>query len=367
MQQHDVTTDGFPFTRHLERCTIVLPEHRVLYVPVPKSAWTSVLRMLLRPAGLTAESFVRSGKPEVTLAMAIHDTRVWRRAGVTLGSLPDDVRDRALGEDGWFRFSVVRDPATRLWSAWQSKLLLREPAFADAFGDQPWFPRVPRSSHDVLEDFRVFVASLRERAWKDDVRDKHWAPQHVIVDRIPLNHVGQMERLGETRDALRAHLGRHGDLTGPMHHDNRTPLPCSPAVYDEATASAVRELFAADFTRFGYRPPRATADAESLAEWERHVEEVLPAMREVIARHERLGAYYRRLGANKRRLARVRTQSEARRRRVQQLELQLAARTQQRDRLRSRLEAQERSWSWRLTRPLRLLRRVGRSGARRQP
>ena len=123
--QHDATGAGFPFTRHLERSTIVLPEYRVLFVPVPKSAWTSMLRLLLRPAGLTPESFVTSDKPEVTLAMAIHDSRVWRRAGRALMSVPADVRDRALTEDGWFRFSVVRDPATRLWSAWQSTLRLR--------------------------------------------------------------------------------------------------------------------------------------------------------------------------------------------------------------------------------------------------
>ena len=30
-------------------------------------------------------------------------------------------------ENGWFVFTVVRHPAARLFSAWQSKLLLREP------------------------------------------------------------------------------------------------------------------------------------------------------------------------------------------------------------------------------------------------
>ena len=343
--EHD-TTDGFPFTRHVERCTIVLPKYRVLFVPVPKSAWTSVLRLLLRPAGLTSESFASCEKPEVTLATTIHATYVWRRAGLTLDSLPDDVRDRAFTEDGWFRFSVVRDPATRLWSAWQSKLLLREPWFADAFRGQPWFPRVPGTPDDVLEDFRAFVASVREQAWNDAVRDKHWAPQHLLVDRIPLNHVGHVERLGETRDALRAHLGTRAELIEPLTQDNRTPLPFVPALYDATTASAAAALVGTDFARFGYDPVESSTDAEALANWEGHVASALPAVREIILRHERLGAYYRRL-------RKVRVRSQAQDLRVQELEQKLAERTRQRDRLRGELQERDRSRSWRLTKPLR--------------
>ena len=351
--QHHARMDSFPFSKDMERCTIVLPEHRVLFVPVPKAAWTSILRMLLRPAGLTPEMFSTSYKPEVTLDMAIHDKRVWGQAGRTLESLPDEVRVRALTEDGWFRFSVVRDPATRLWSAWQCKLLLREPSFVNKFGDQPWFPRVPQTPHDVLEDFRRFVESVREQARHQRVPDKHWAPQHLLVERIPLTHVGQVERLSETYDSLRAHLGSRADLTGSLTHDNRAPLPYSPALYDGATAAAVRTLYGEDFARFGYAPVDGSTDAEALAAWERHVDEALPALRELIARHERLGAYHRRLGA-------IRAQSKARSRRNQELKHKLAARTRQRDKLRRQLDARDRSWSWRLTKPLRAARRLRR-------
>jgi hypothetical protein len=330
----------------MERCTIVLPEYRVLFVPIPKSAWTSVLRLLLGPAGITPEGFASCEKPEVTLATTIHATYVWRRAGLTLDSLSDDARERAFTEDGWFRFSVVRDPATRLWSAWQSKLMLREPWFTDAFSGQAWFPRVPETPDDVIEDFRLFVASVREQAWNDKVRDKHWAPQHLLVDRIPLNHVGHLERLGETRDALRAHLGTQAELIGLLAHDNRTPLPYVRELYDASTASAARELFGTDFTRFGYNPVEPSTDPGALAAWQRQVAAALPALREIILRHERLGAYFRRL-------RKVRVRSQAQDRRVKELEQKLAERTRQRDRLRGEPYVRDRSRSWRLTKPLR--------------
>ena len=49
-------------------------------------------------------------------------------------------RERLLAEDGWLRFSLVRDPAPRLWSGWQSKLLLREPRFVDDFARRAVVP-----------------------------------------------------------------------------------------------------------------------------------------------------------------------------------------------------------------------------------
>ena len=342
----DSPPDDFPFNRHMERCTIVLRQHRLLFVPVPKSGWTSVLRLLLPAAGLAPEDFQSCEKPEVTLATAIHATYVWRRAGLSLDSLSGEDRQEALTADGWLRFSVVRDPATRLWSAWQSKVLLREPWFTESFGDQPWFPRVPRTPEDVVQDFRLFVAAVREQWRHDEVQDKHWAPQHLIVDRIPLNYVGRVERLEETREVIRAHLGAHADIVGPMAHDNRTPLPYSPALYDASTLSAVGEAFGRDFGRFGYPPIEASTDAEALASWERQVASALPAVREIIARHERIGAYYRRL-------RKVRERSQAQGQRVLELEQKLAERTRQRDQLRSRLAARDASLSWRLTKPLR--------------
>ena len=131
-----------PFARHVLERTVVLPEHKVLYLPVPKAGCTTVLWVLAELAGVAPETFERSALPEVSAALTVHDTALWPPE-LRLSSYEGEERERLLGEDGWLRFSLVRDPATRLWSAWQSKLLLREPRFVDAFGEAAWFPRVP--------------------------------------------------------------------------------------------------------------------------------------------------------------------------------------------------------------------------------
>ena len=125
-----------PFARHVLERTVVLPRQRVLFLPTPKAACTNVLWTLAGLAGLPPDRFDRSPLPEVSPALTVHDMNLW----------PDELRliryegaerERVLAEDGWLRFSLVRDPAPRLWSGWQSKLLLREPRFAADFGDAP--------------------------------------------------------------------------------------------------------------------------------------------------------------------------------------------------------------------------------------
>jgi Sulfotransferase family len=180
-----------PFTRHVLKRTVVLPELKVLFLPMPKAGCTSVLWMLSELAGIEPETFARSPTPEVTPALTVHDMNLWRPEH-RLIEYSDAERERLLAEDGWFRFSIVRHPATRLWSAWQSKLLLREPRFVEDFGEAPWFPRVPERPADLVEDFRRFVAALGRGEAEDDV---HWTVQEELVSQLPLNHVGRVERL----------------------------------------------------------------------------------------------------------------------------------------------------------------------------
>ena len=105
-----------PFAHHVEIRTVVLPELRVLYLPVPKAGWTTLLWLLSELAGISEEKFTHSVFPGVSPAMTIHDMSLWEH-GYRLADYEGEERERILREDGWFRFSLVRDPAPRLWSA----------------------------------------------------------------------------------------------------------------------------------------------------------------------------------------------------------------------------------------------------------
>jgi hypothetical protein len=272
------------FTQHVLQRTVVLPELRVLFLPVPKAGCTSVLWLLAEMAGLGAEQFARSPLPEVTPALTVHDMNVWG-AGRRLGDYEGDERERVLHEDGWLRFSLVRHPGTRLWSAWQSKLLLREPRFVEALGDAPWFPRVPDDPAHVVEDFRRFVSALPS----GNAEDVHWAVQRHLTGQLPLNHVGRVERLADTLAALRAHVGEAHWPGGPGR-ENRSPLPLPAHAYDAPAAAILHDRHAPDLDAFGYdRLEPAPADPE----WDERVGPLLPLLRDTIAEHARIAQLQR--------------------------------------------------------------------------
>ncbi len=278
-----------PFTRHVLERTVVLPSQRVLFLPMPKAACTSLLWTLATLAGLRPERFDESALPEVSPGLTVHDMNLWPDQH-RLIRYPEDERERLLAQDGWLRFTLVRDPAPRLWSGWQSKLLLREPRFVEQFGEAPWFPRVPQGPADIVDDFRAFVSALGG----GEGEDVHWAVQHDLIAQLPLSHVGRVERLDETLDLLREHVGR--PLTAPSgRQENRSPLPMPPGLYDDAAAEILSARHRADYDAFGYdlewADPGPAACAH--AAWEAEVEPLLPLLRSMIDEHARIGQLHR--------------------------------------------------------------------------
>jgi Sulfotransferase family len=278
------TEPGMPFNRHVEHRTVVLPQLRVVYLPIPKAGWTSVLWLLSELEGIPEENFSHSVLPGVSPALTIHDMALWG-PGHRLADYTGDERERILTEDGWFRFSVVRDPAPRLWSAWQSKLLLREPRFVSMYGEEPWFPRIPDQPSEVIDDFRRFVAAVAG----GEAVDVHWAAQHDLVQQVPLQHVGRLESLDDTLGLLRVHLVDH-PWPSEARHDNRTPLRLPAAAFDTATAAAINEHYAADFKAYGYG---RVEPADDDADWEASAAPLLPMVRETIDRHVRIRDLHR--------------------------------------------------------------------------
>ena len=189
-----------------------------------------------------------------------------------------------LTEDGWLRFSVVRGSGPRLWSAWQSKLLLREPRFLSTT-ERAVVP-IPHHPMDPVEDFRRFVLAVAA----GEAVDVHWCVQHDLVDRLALDHVGRLESLDDTLALLRAHVP---DELWPEETSTRTGRrsPCRRA-FDEAAAGALNRHYAADFEAYGYDRAEP-ADDEALAEWRERAAPLLPLVQETIDRHIRIGQLHR--------------------------------------------------------------------------
>ena len=279
-----------PFAQHVLQRTVVLREHRVLFLPNPKAGCTSLLWLLAALARIPPATFEHSMGPEPSPALTVHDMRRWPPA-CRFSELEPDERDAILAGGDWLRFSLVRDPADRLWSAWQSKLLLREPRFVELYGDAPWFPRVPRHPGELVEDFRAFVAAVGA----GEAHDVHWSVQSSLLERLPLTHVGRVERMTDTLELLRAHAGEAA-WPGEQPRENRSPLRLPPGGFDREGLATLRDVYGADLDRYGYEPPAPSAPDPA---WDERAAALLPLVRTLVderARGARLHGVARRRG-----------------------------------------------------------------------
>ena len=349
---------------------IVIEELRIVYVPVSKAACTSLRWLLADLLGLPRGSFEDPAKFRATQGQTIQNVNKWPPEYIVQRADPSWLQEVAEDET-WFRFSVVRDPARRLWSAWQSKLLLRQPGFVEAFGGEPWFPGVPSSPEEVIEDYERFVAALDAEEEDRRPSDPHWRLQTELLGDAPpaLNHIGKVERLGETLGLLGEHVARSGRELPPMRRENVTPLAYPEGLLGGETLRIVRERYAPDYRAFDYPMPKQVPPADDAARaWNERTRLLLGAVDTLISHNERLTELDRSLQEARLQATQARKNGERLRRDVQKRDREisrLCGKVRELKKQARTLDEIEQSNIWRLTAPLRRLversRRVKRS------
>jgi hypothetical protein len=269
--------------------TYVLPEHKAVYVSVPKAACTSLKWLVAELQGEDLERFHRSRSREVARAMTIHRRERFRRTPM-LHELADDELAAIAPDAGWFVFAVVRHPAARLWAAWQSKFLLREPRWLEEFAAAPWLPRIPATTEDVVSDFGRFAASLASDPDQPVMRDRHFMRQARLIGvATPYTRVYDTREIPALLDDLGAHLrGRGWEGTLALRQSNETPLAPLAAAFTPEVQAAIQAVYAADYERFGYTggvPPAVAAAAAG----EEYPRALLRAVGLLAERAERVG------------------------------------------------------------------------------
>ena len=109
----------------------------------------------------------------------------------------------------------------------------------------------------------------RCRSRRGDAEDVHWAVQHELVERLPIGHVGRLERLDETLRAP-ARARRRRALAGERRQENRRRVAAAAVRIRRARPrAALNGHYAEDFEHYGYDPATAAADADGMREMER--------------------------------------------------------------------------------------------------
>jgi Sulfotransferase family len=267
--------------------TFVLPRWKVVYVAVPKAACTSLKWLLADLQGENRERFYGVLTREVGRELTIHRRRRWRHTPMLHDLSRDELAVISPDRD-WFVFAATRHPSARLWSAWESKLLLREPKWVERFADETWFPRLPKTTADVVDDFARFVRAIAADPDQPLMRDRHFLPQSRLLtpDRTPYTHVYETREIPRLLADLEEHLRANGweeALTLPP--SNASPLRPLPAMFTPEITDAIGHVYAEDFVRFGYE----RVQPDSLEEADEYDASALRAVARIAERGERIG------------------------------------------------------------------------------
>jgi hypothetical protein len=266
--------------------TYVMRRWRAVYVSVNKAACTSLKWLVADLQGESPEHFYSSLGREVGRSMTLHKRALWRHTPM-LHRLRDEELASISPDAGWFIFAVVRHPTARVWSTWQSKLLLREPWWAERFGDEPWFPRIPTSTEQIAEDFPRFVEAIASNPDHPIMSNRHLVPQTrmLVPDRMPYTRIYKTNEMPQLLADLERHLREQGwDGTLTLPRSNETPLRPLASFFTEPVVEAMQRLYADDFATLGYDDLLP----DGLDRSERYRDEALAEVGRLIERAERI-------------------------------------------------------------------------------
>lgn len=258
--------------------------YKLFYVATPKVACTSLKWWFADLEGYAQILRENKTSAETDPDLIIHDS--FHRVAPNVTALTPEALSEAITSDAYFRFAIVRNPYKRIFSAWQSKLLLREPLQVAPYLNCSFFNQAIEEASDIAMAFEGFLEHLAANE-APDYWDVHWTPQATLLrpDLIRYSKLVKIENAKELSTALSEWLGPQFVDPFATRSANESLIPYLPELVTARSAELIRTLYAEDFEKFGYseQPPEAketfSAEQFTLA---------LKAIKIIRGRHQRL-------------------------------------------------------------------------------
>ena len=236
----DLMTQGY----HPNALIDVVPDHRLIYVGVPKAASSTIKKSLSRLAKGNAEDLQAVHRRQQSGLLSPSEVGV--TAFYQLAIAPDALR-----------FSFVRNPYERLVSCWADKFQNRPLVGGDPFVNiyLAYRKEADRSlpvGRDAVLPFPVFVEMAI--ATCDKRIDPHWALQDdlITLPGLKLDLIGKAENFAQDYRQVLAHVGQDVDQNAGKSTMNVSKRSQCRDYFDDALARRVYRAFEKDFDRFSY-------------------------------------------------------------------------------------------------------------------
>ena len=258
--------------------------YKFFYVSTPKVACTTLKWWFAALEGCSQALQQINDSAESDPELAIHDTFYKIAPHVT--GLTKEQLTHILRSDAYFRFAFVRNPYKRIFSAWQSKLLLREPLQIDRYKELDFFNHKITNSHDIASAFEGFLEHLASRE-APSYWDYHWTPQYSLLrpDLISYSEVAQIENPKKLVDILTNWQG--SGIPAPLSdiRTNESIIQFSPDFITSRSSELIHSLYALDFKFFGYDVSIPVAKKNISAN---ELQVALQSIKLIRARHQQL-------------------------------------------------------------------------------
>ncbi|MEY2418351.1 MAG: hypothetical protein QOG90_1031 [Actinomycetota bacterium] len=209
-------------------------KHKYVTVATPKVGCTTIKRALHAWEGL----------PPADPWWDVHD----RGEQLRLEHYARRDVETMLSSPEFTRFAFVRNPYTRMFSAWKSKFLRDDSSYWSLAAEVRAANGCPDNTVIAFGDFVRYVLATRHP-------DAHWLSQTDVLatDRIRYDVIGRFENFVDDFRAILDRLGAPADVialaTEVTNPTDELPMA---AAYDSELAALVYDYYRADFEAFGY-------------------------------------------------------------------------------------------------------------------
>lgn len=166
--------------------------------------------------------------------------------------LGEQLFNEVMRSSDYFRFSFVRNPYSRLLSAYLDKIVRRRTE-ADQILEEALALGVSASSDDEIS-FRDFLRCIASITSRSGFLDKHWRPQYFQLhpDAVRYDFIGRVETFQQDIARVAALFGSTVSDERRTHGHETGAQTLLEKYYGDEEQALLLELYHSDFAHFGY-------------------------------------------------------------------------------------------------------------------
>ena len=233
-------------------------KYKLAFCAVAKAASTSIVDWLAKLEGIDPSAMPEVYKERPYLPRAAFDLMRSHLVVRTYKAISS-----VLSLNDFFYFTIVRNPYTRIFSAWQNKVLLHPVKRLHSFkifDDSRDDSRTYLSIEDIKESFEKFLYKLHSTNNFAGF-DRHVAPQTSLIDLDSSLLIVKLEDSGILNNRLRAWAGDDMPLPLKQNVGPYTILKYHPSFFSKDAVRIIQELYQDDFQTLHYdiEPPESAS------------------------------------------------------------------------------------------------------------